>query len=107
MKYGCSVWNELKRCQENDLNELKVKLLKRVLEVPYSTPSNAIKYEFGITDLDLDCQMEKVILPFNTLRSDGLGKRLLQNMMENKVPGFCVEVLTALQTFGLNTDSEE
>ena len=107
VKYGCSVWSELRVCQENDLNELKVKLLKRIMELPYSTPSSAIKYEFGITDLDLDCQMEKIILTINTLNSDGLGKRLLQVMMEKKVPGFCVEVSTALQTFGLNMDSEE
>ena len=107
VKYGCSVWSELKKCQEKELNGLKVKLVKRVLEVPYSTPSNAIKYEFGLTDMDLECQMEKVVLACNTLKSDGLVKRLLASMMEKKVPGFCVEVLEALQIFGLNYSSIE
>ena len=107
VKYGCSVWSELKKCQEKELNGLNVKLVKRVLEVPYSTPSNAIKYEFGLTDMDLECQMEKVVLAFNTLKSDGLVKRLLASMMEKKVPGFCVEVLEALQIFGLNLSSIE
>ena len=31
VKYGCAVWNELNRCMANELNDLKVKLLKRVL----------------------------------------------------------------------------
>ena len=107
VKYGCSVWNELKSIQEKELNELKVRLLKRVLELPYSTSSNAIKYEFGVTDLDLDCLMEKVLLAYETLKQEGLGSRLLSTMMEKNVPGFCVEVKQALDVFNLNEDSAE
>ena len=107
VKYGCSVWNELKSVQEKNLNDLKVRLLKRVLELPYSTPSNAVKYEFGLTDLDLDCLMEKILLANETLKQDGLGGRLLRAMMEKEVPGFCTEVITALEAFDLTKDSEE
>ena len=107
VKYGCSVWNELKNVQEKDLNDLKVRLLKRVLELPYSTPSNAVKYEFGLTDLDLGCLMEKVLLANETLKQEGLGSRLLRSMMAMNVPGFCTEVVKALKTFDLTEDSEE
>ena len=107
LKYGCSVWNGLRLVQEKEINELKVKLLKRILELPYSTSSNAVKYEFGVTDLDLDCLMEKVILAYETLKHDGLESRLLRTMMDKKVPGFCVEVLDALKVFGLNEKSAE
>ena len=51
--------------------------------------------------------MEKVVLAFNTLKSDGLVKRLLANMLEKKVLGFCVELIAALKTFGLTVDSLE
>ena len=93
--------------QSKDLNDLKVKTIKRVLVVPYSTPSSAVKYEFGVTDLDLDCYMENILLAYNTLKIEGLSNSLLSRMMEMKVPGFCVEVCNALQIMGLNEDSEE
>ena len=95
VKYGCSVWNQLMKGQVKELNELKIKLLKRVLEVPYSTPSSAIKYEFGVTDLDLDCLMEKIILAYCTLNEESIGSKLLHVMMEKAVPGFCTEVREA------------
>ena len=107
VKYGCSVWNELKNVQQKELNELKLRLLKRVLELPYSTPSSAVMYEFGVTDLDLDCLMEKVLLAYDTLKQEGLGSRLLKTMMEKKVPGFCAEVVEALKAFELTEDSVE
>ena len=107
VKYGCSVWNDLKNVQKKELNELKLRLLKRVLELPYSTPSSAVMYEFGVTDLDLDCLMEKVLLAYDTLKQEGVGSRLLRTMMEKKVPGFCAEVVEALKAFELTEDSEE
>ena len=107
VEYGCAVWNELKSSQEKELNELKIKVMKRVLELPYSTPSNGVKYEFGLTDMDLDCKMEKIILAYNTLKTDSIARELLAKMMENKVPGFCLEVIEALKVMGLNEDSEE
>ena len=48
VEYGCGVWSKLSSKQEKDINELKVRLIKRVLELPYSTPSSVVKYEFGI-----------------------------------------------------------
>ena len=107
VKYGCGVWNELKSRQKKDLNDLKVKVIKRVLELPYSTPSSGVKYEFGLTDLDLDCVMEKIILAYDTLKTEGIARDLLAKMMENKVPGFCLEVLQCLKVMGLNEHSEE
>ena len=106
VKYGCAVWSELKSGQEKELNNLKVKVMKRVLELSYSTPSSGVKYEFGLTDMNLDCMIEKVILAYTTLKTEGIARDLLEKMMENKVPGFCVEVLQALEILGLKEDSE-
>ena len=66
-----------------------------------------MKYEFGLTDLDLDCLMEKILLANETLKQDGLGGRLLRAMMAKEVPGFCTELITALEAFDLTKDSEE
>ena len=106
VKYGCAVWNKLNSCQTKNINELKVRLVKRVLELPFSTPSSAIKYDFGITDLDLDCYMEKIILAYGVLSEESLGSTLLREMMKKNVPGFCVELKEALQIMNLNERSE-
>ena len=36
VKYGCSVWSKLKAIQEREINELKVKLIKRLYPCPIS-----------------------------------------------------------------------
>ena len=77
VKYGCAVWSELKSGQEKELNNLKVKVMKRVLELSYSTPSSGVKYEFGLTDMNLDCMIEKVILAYTTLKTEGIARDLL------------------------------
>ena len=108
VKYGCAVWNELSNGQIKELNSLKVNMLKRVMELPYSTPSTLIQYEFGITDLDLDTYMEKIILAYDMLNSEdgSIGRRLLCNMINNKVPGFCTELDEALNIMGLEAEDE-
>ena len=106
VEYGCGVWSKLKSTQEKEINALKMKLIKRVLELPYSTPSSVVKYEFGITDLDLDCYMEKIVLAYNIINKNGLGKKLLCTMMEKNVPGFCVELREALEIMNVNEDDE-
>ena len=76
---------------------MKPALIKRVLQLPSSTPSDAILYEFGITDLVFDVLMEKVILAVSTLKSDEkrISKQLLEAMLVKRVPGFCTEFLEA------------
>ena len=55
--YGCEMWDTLSENQEKDLDNLKVKVIKRVMELPYSTPSAAVKYEFGLVDFSLEILM--------------------------------------------------
>lgn len=95
VKYGCEFWAILCEKDEYALDNIQVKVLKRVLELPYSTPSAAVKYEFGIIDLSMVIKMEKVLLAVKTLRSDDerKAKQLLQVMIQKKVPGFAREVM--------------
>jgi hypothetical protein len=105
VKYGCAVWNALNEIQKKGINDLKINLLKRVMEMSFSTPSCAIMYEFGVTDLDMEVDMEKILLMCDVLKkSDSIVKALLQTMMKKKVPGFCVDVVNALDKFGLKED---
>ena len=108
VKFGSALWdiNKYKSIQIK-LNGIKPKLLKSVLEVPAATPSAAVQYEFGINDLALDILMEKVILAADTLRlnENRLSKRILEAMLEKKVPGFCTEVLEACNVFGVSVQS--
>ena len=107
LKYGCAVWNKLDEKQKKDINGLKMKMMKRVLELPYSTPSNAIKYEFGITDMELDVEMERIMLMCDIMKKgNSVGKELLQTMRSKQVPGLCQDIESALQKFGLVDNSE-
>ena len=63
IRFGSALWNILENKKiTKDLNKIKPSLLKRVMEIPQSTPSVAIQYEFGINNLELDILSEKVIL---------------------------------------------
>ena len=108
IKYGCAVWNALNQSQMKDLNIIKLNMIKRVMQLPYSTPSIMVQYEFGIIDLDLEVLMEKVLLYFDTLKHDSssIARELLEKMMSKNVPGFCSEVKDALQTLDMSGDMD-
>ena len=110
IKYGCALWNILRsKMATQDLNKMKPALIKRVLQLPSSTPSDAILYEFGITDLSLDILGEKVILAAETLNrsEDRIATKLLKAMIKKGVPGFCSEVLDVCEIFGVSLDDFE
>ncbi len=94
VKYGCEMWDELSNKQKDDIDEMKVKTIKRVLEVSYSVPSAAVKYDFGLIDLSLEIAMEKVLLTVKVLNSDDgrIAKKLLSIMLKKNVPGYCSHV---------------
>ena len=105
VKFGCALWNIAKSWKAiDDINGIKPRLLKRVLEVPSSTPSIAIQYEFGINDLSLDVLSEKIILAVQTLKLDEnrISKQLFEKMFEKNVSGFCSEVRETCEIFGVS-----
>ncbi len=105
VKYGCAVWNSLNGKQKEKINAVKLDMIKNILEMPKSTPSIAIQYEFGVVDLDLEVCMEKVLLGVCMLgKSDSVGAMLLRPMLEKKVPGFCLELLLCAQMFEIDVN---
>ena len=69
VKHGCGLWNITKfKSSAEKLDRIYPNLLKRVLQVPQSTPSAAIQYEFGVNDLSLEILMEKIILGIKNLQ---------------------------------------
>ena len=89
-------------CRE--LNGLKPNVLKRVLQLPSSTPSDALMYDFGINDLSLDIMMEKIVLAVETMKRENerISRQLLTFLMENKVDGFCSELEEVCQVLGVS-----
>ena len=83
-KFGCALWNIVRRVKAiKDLNQIKPRLMKRVLEVPLSTPNTAIQYEIGINDLSIDVLSEKVILAVETYKREDnrISKQLFKRIM--------------------------
>ena len=104
VKYGCALWNIMKgKKAVQELNKIKPSLIKRVLQLPSSTPSDAILYEFGIIDLSLDVLAEKVIVAVETLNRDEerIATKLLKALIPKGVSGFCREVLEVCELFGV------
>ena len=102
IKFGSALWNIMKyKTSRDKLNTIKPQLLKRVLQIPSSTPSAAIQYEFGINDLAFEVLVEKIILAVETLRkSEGrIARKLLVSMLKKNVPGFCTELVDACALF--------
>ena len=91
---------------EERFNAIKLNMLKRIMQLPYATPSVIVQYEFGIIDLDLEVMMEKVLLYFEILRIEPstIERKLLEKMLSHKVPGFCRELEEALHTLGMGGD---
>ena len=107
VKYGCALWDVRKNKKSaDDLNKMKPAMLKKVLQLPTSTPSDAVLYEFGFNDLSLDILMEKVILAAETLNQseDRIAKQLLQLLLKKKVDGFCSEVYDACEILNVSLD---
>ena len=107
IKYGCALWNITKyKSSSEKLDKIYPNLLKRVLQIPQSTPSSAIQYEFGLNDLSLEILMEKIILASKNLQYDDkrISKQLLKVMIRKKVPGFCSELEEACNVFSISID---
>ena len=85
---------------------MKPSLIKRVLQLPSSTPSDAILYEFGIIDLAYDILMEKIILAVNVLGMDDdrVVKKLLSEMLPKNVKGFCTELNEACELLSVSLE---
>ena len=103
VKFGCGLWNVNTKKEIIELNLLKINLVKRVLEMPLSTPSVAIQYEFGIGDLHMEILMEKIIMAVEVMQMDDskVCKQLLSKLMVKKVDGFCCEVKDAISVLRL------
>ena len=107
MKFGCSIWN-VSKCSTTAerLDALKPSLLKRVLQLPQSTPSSGIQYDFGINDLGLEILMEKVIRAVTALQhsENRIVTQILKAMLAAHVPGFCTEVIDACRMLGTSLE---
>ena len=63
VKYGAAMLNGQNMEQKKELNDIKINLLKRTLEMPYCTLLRQLPFNMTlvIVDLDLDVYMERVI----------------------------------------------
>ena len=105
-RFGCEVWDTLKRGDTEKVNKMIPNMIKRVLEVPRSTPTTAIQHDFGIVDLSLETEMERILLALKVLEMDDnrIAKRLLEKMLAKDVPGFCASLKNAMEMFKVNFD---
>ena len=102
-EHGCEVWGNLTKKDVQTINRLIPQTIKRVLELPRSTPTDAVKHDFGVIELTNEVQLESVLLAVNVMESDDerIAKRLLSPMLKKEVPGYCSHMTAILQKFQL------
>ena len=107
-KHGCEVWDRFNKADLTTINRLIPSMIKRIIQMPGSTPTAAVKHDLGIVDLDLEVAMERVLLVSKVLQKDDsrISKRLLTSMMEKSVPGFCTTLEESLELLGISEINE-
>ena len=66
-EHGCEAWGSITKKDILVINWLIPQTIKRVLELPRSTPTNAVKHDFGVVDLTNEVELETVLLAVNVL----------------------------------------
>ena len=99
-KHGCEVWDDFNNKNRATVNTLIPNIIKRIMQIPRSTPSNAVLHDFGVVDLEWDVKIERVLLAADVILMDEkrIVKQLFIKMMDKKVPGFCVQVIEDLRS---------
>ena len=105
-KHGCEVWGDFTKRDISNINRLIPQTIKRVLELPRSTPTNAVKHDFGLVDLISELDLEKILLASDVLDmcEERIAKKLLFPMIEKQVPGFCTQLSDVLIKYGVSLE---
>ena len=103
-KHGCEVWDGFNKNDLTTINRLLPSMMKRILRMPGSTPTVAVKHDLGVVDLDLEVAMERILLASKILQMEEtrISRRLLTSMMEKRVPGFCTNLEESLKLLGID-----
>ena len=103
-EHGCEVWGSITKKDILVINRLIPQTIKRVLELPRSTPTNAVKHDFGVVDLTNEVELETVLLAVNVLgmNDERIAKKLLHPMLMKEVPGYCSQLTAILQKYQLS-----
>ena len=102
-KHGCEMWGDFTKKNVLDIDRLIPQTIKRVLELPRSTPTNAIKHDFGLVNLTSEVDLEKILLASNVMEmnKERIARKLLFAMVEKEVPGFCTQLQKILNKYSI------
>ena len=105
-KHGCEVWDRLYIKDRDAINGLLPQAIKRVLELPRSTPTNAVRHDFGLIPIQNEIEIEVLLLTVQVSNMDDerIAKRLLLPMMMKKVPGFCTHSEEIAQKYNIDIE---
>ena len=102
-KHGCEVWDEFSGKNSSTINTLIPNTIKRIMQMPRSTPGDAVMHDFGGFDLEWDVRVERVLLATQVMEmeDDRIAKKLFVKMYEKKVPGFCTQLDVDMDKLGV------
>ena len=104
-KHGCESWDMFTNKDVQTINCQIPGMCKRIMELPGSTPTDAILHDLGLVDLDLEIEMERIILASKVTKLDDgrISKRLFESLYDKKIPGFCEALENALKKLEIDS----
>ena len=91
---NCGVWTEMEEKSMDRLEEMQNSFIRRVLQVPVSTPKVSLRPETGLLSMKLRIWKEKIrmVLAIKEMDSRFLARQIYEEQKRNDWPGLAKEV---------------
>ena len=91
---NCGVWTEMEEKSVDRLEEIQNSFIRRVLQVPVSTPKVSLRSETGLLSMKLRIWNEKIrmVLAIKEMDSRFLARQVYEEQKRNDWPGLAKEV---------------
>ena len=106
--YNCETWTNLTKKNIEDLEKIQNNSIKRLLRIPFSTPSLGLLYELGIPSINAAIHIKKLAYLHKLQQSDkSLAHKVLQQQKELLSNHFLKETTDLLKKYQLTEDLDE
>ena len=106
--YNCETWINLTKTNIDDLEKIQNNSLKRLLRIPFSTPSMGLIYELNLPTIKASINQRKIMYFHRLLNSEkSLASTILKQQKSIQSNHFLNEINQLLQYYDINYSIEQ
>ena len=108
--FNCEAWNNVSTKEMKNLSILQLKYLKRMLQVPSSTPNISVLLELGIKPIEQEIHIRQLGFLYHILfleEDDPVRKVYQQHKLYHKEKNWFNEAMELLKKYRINKSEEE